>query len=174
MNMNHVRIYTVLLLAGICLLGCRSSSYSRRDIETIHSESEQTVTHKQLESRQDAHLYKVQEIDGSWWSAHIKFDTSATLDSLGLYPVSEVELQGSLSQTNIQEEAEINSEAVEVTQEVEERDGITETDMAESATVEPVHGRYGLVVLALLVVLVALLYIMHSYTFSHAQRNSSK
>lgn len=172
--MNLVRIYTVLLLAGICLLGCRSSSYSRRDIETIHNESEQTVTHKQLEGRQDAHLYKVQEIDGSWWSAHIKFDTSATPDSLGLYPVSEVELQGSLSQTNIQEEAEINSEAVEVTQEVEERDGITETDMAESATDEPVHGRYGLVVLALLVVLVALLYIMHSSTFSHAQRDTSK
>ena len=79
----------------------------------------------------------------------------------------------SLSQAKILEEAENHSETVEVTQEVEERDGITETDMEESAATEPVHGRYGLVALVLLL-LIALLYIIHLHTISHAQRNTSK
>lgn len=173
MSMNHVRIYIVFLLAGICLLGCRSSRHSRRDIDTLQIQTERKNTNIKSESQADAHLYKAQEIDGSWWAARIKFDTSALPDSLGRRPVSEVELQGSLSQAKILEEAENHSETVEVTQEVEERDGITETDMEESAATEPVHGRYGLVALVLLL-LIALLYIIHLHTISHAQRNTSK
>ena len=173
MNMNHVRKYIVLLLAGICLLGCRSSRYSRRDIDTVHVENERKSTNALSGGQTDTHLFKVQEIDGSWWAAHIKFDTSALPDSLGRYPVSEVNLQGSLSQAKIHETTENHSEDVEIVQEEEERDGITDIDMEESATIEPVHGRYGVVALVLLL-LTALLYIIHQHPFSHAQRNTSK
>ena len=171
--MNHAGHLSVFLLAGLILLGCRSARHSQRDSELTIDDSLRYSTVNRTDYQVDTYTHRAEEVDGSWWLARIKFDTTAMPDSLGRYPVSEVELHGSRQMALSREQEETHAEAVDVTQ-TEAEEGISiQADSRESTTIEPVHGRHRLVYVIAAAV-IALLYILYRRFYSHATGHTSK